>query len=243
MNRTLVLIYGLFAYFVSLMTILYLIGFMFDIVVPNSINSGAQMPLYKALLINTILLVCFMIQHLIMAREKFKLWFSNKFPACLERSTFSLFASLLIILLLWHWQPIPAMVWDINTPVLSVFLRIAALCGWLFAFYCTFMIDHFQLFGLRQTFLFFRHKKINPISFKIRGPYKLVRYPILLGYCVAFWATPTMTVGHLMFAIFMSILIFIGIYLKDKDFNLQHPKKFQAYKKRTYTIIALLPKK
>jgi protein-S-isoprenylcysteine O-methyltransferase Ste14 len=215
---------------------------MFNIAVPYSINSDAQVPLIKAFLINTILLGCFIVQHLFMAREKFKLWFSNKFPIFLERSTFSLFASFFIILLLWHWQPIPTMVWDINMPALSIFLRIVALCGWLFAFYSTFMIDHFQLFGLRQTFLYFRNKKITPISFKIRGPYKHVRYPILLGYCVAFWATSKMTVGHLMFSISMSLLIFIGIYFKDKEFHRQHPKKFQAYKKRAYTIIPLLPK-
>jgi len=243
MIRALVLLYGLLAYFVSLTAILYLIGFMGDHYVPKSINSGVPIPLNQALIINSMLIGCFMLQHSIMARERFKLWFVNKLPAPLERSTFVLVSSLMMFLLLWQWQPIPNPVWAINAPMLSSLFKIVALCGWLFAFYSTFMLDHFHLFGLRQAYLFFRNKETKPVIFKIRGPYKHVRYPILLGYCIAFWSTPRMTMGHLLFSITMSILIFIGIRLKDKEFRLRHPKKFQAYKRRAHTIIPLLPKK
>ncbi len=243
MIRVLVLLYGLLAYFVALAAILYLIGFMGEHYVPKSINSGVPIPLNQALIINSMLIGCFILQHSIMARERFKLWFVNKLPAPLERSTFVLVSSLLMFLLLWQWQSMPNPVWVFNTPMLSSLLKIVSLCGWLFAIYSTFMLDHFQLFGLRQAYLFFRNREIKPVVFKIRGPYKYVRYPILLGYCIAFWSTPRMTIGHLHFAITMSILIFIGIYLKDKEFRLRHPKKFQAYKRRAHTIIPLLPKK
>ncbi|MBT8300655.1 MAG: isoprenylcysteine carboxylmethyltransferase family protein, partial [Maribacter sp.] len=235
MFRALVLLYGLLAYFVALSTILYLIGFLGGHYVPKSINSGVPIPLDRALITNSILLGCFMLQHSIMARERFKLWFVNKLPAPLERSTFVLVSSLMIFLLLWQWEPIPNPVWAFNTPILSSLFKIVALCGWLFAFYSTFMLDHFHLFGLRQAYFYFRRKETKPVIFKIRGPYKLVRYPILLGYCIAFWSTPRMTIGHLLFSITMSILIFIGIYLKDREFRLRQPKKFLAYKQRAYT--------
>jgi protein-S-isoprenylcysteine O-methyltransferase Ste14 len=243
MIRALVILYGLLAYFLALTAILYLIAFMGEYYVPKSINSGGPIPLKRALIINSILMGCFMLQHLIMARERSKLWFINKLPLPIERSTFVLVSSLMMFLLLWQWQPMPNPVWAFNTPMLSSLLKIMSLCGWLFAFYSTFMLDHFQLFGLRQAYLYFRSKEIKPVIFKIRGPYKYVRYPILLGFFIAVWSTPRMTFGHLLFSINMTILIFIGIYLKDKEFRLRHPKKFQAYKRRTHSIIPMLPKK
>ena len=241
--RVLVLLYGLLAYLFAVAAILYLIGFMVSYFVPKSINTGIPIPLNQALIINGILLSCFMLQHSIMAREKFKLWIANKIPAHLERSTFVLVSCLMMFFLLWQWQPMPSPIWTIKAPMLSSLLILLALSGWLFAFYSTFMFDHFQLFGLRQAYLFYRNKEIKPVSFKIRGPYKHVRYPILLGYIIAIWSTPKMTVGHLFFSLAMSILIFSGIRLKDKEFRIRQPKKFKAYKQRAHTIIPLLPKK
>lgn len=243
MVRALVLFCGLFAYLVSVATILYLIGFMVGYFVPKSINSGIPIPLYRALIINVILLGCFMLQHSIMAREKFKKWLANKVPIPLERSAFVLISCLMMFILLWQWQPMPAPVWTFETPILSSLLVLLALCGWLFAFYSTFMLDHFQLFGLRQAYLYYNKKEVKPVSFKIRGPYRYVRYPILLGYIIAIWSTPKMTIGHLLFSIAMSVLIFSGIRLKDKEFRKREPKKFQAYKRRAHTVFPFLLKK
>lgn len=243
MIRVLCLLYGLFAYLISITTLLYLVGFVFDYYVPKSINSGAQTPFITALAINFGLIIIFISQHLIMARESFRLRLTKVIPVSIERSTFVLASSLTLIFLLWQWRPLPTLVWDLGDGNVSLFFKLAALGGWLFGIYSTFMINHFQLFGIRQVYYFFRNMEAPPIYFKIRGPYKYVRYPVMLGFLIAFWSTSRMSTGHLLFSATMSIFIFIGIFQKEREFQQRHPKKFQAYKRRVHMIVPLPPGK
>jgi protein-S-isoprenylcysteine O-methyltransferase Ste14 len=174
-----------------------------------------------------------------MARERFKTWLYQYIPEPIERSTFSLLSSLSILLLFWQWRPIAAVVWSIETGVLSIIIDLFFYCGWILALYSTFMINHFHLFGLRQVYMYFKSGSIPPLRFKIRGPYKYVRYPVLLGFLIALFSSTNMTVGHLLFSLSMTFLIITGIRLKDKDFLRLHPKKFLAYKKRVNAIIPI----
>ncbi len=189
--------YGVLCYVVFLGSFLYAIGFMGSLVVPKTIDSGPGAALPEALVIDLVLLGLFAMQHSVMARPGFKSVWTRIVPRSAERSTYVLISSLLLALIIWKWQAVPAVVWDVSSPVLAGILRAVFWLGWLILLLSTFIINHFDLFGLRQVYLRMRGVEYTQIQFAARAFYKYVRHPLYLGFVIAFWATPHMSVGHL----------------------------------------------
>src|SRR5262249_15004327 len=200
MGKLIAFLYGLVAYLVFFVAILYAIGFVTGFLVPKTINSGPVVPTGEAILVNLLLMALFAVQHSVMARPQFKKWWTQSVPVSVERSTFVLFASLALLLLFWQWRPIPAVVWQINNPQIAASLVGLELFGWALVFASTFLINHFELFGLHQVVNNLAGKPMPALRFKTPLLYNLVRHPIYLGFIIAFWATPMMTAGRLLFA-------------------------------------------
>ncbi len=241
-GRIIALIYGLFSYAMFLISFLYAIGFVGNVLVPKSIDSGSQGPLGHALLVNTILLGLFAIPHSVMAREGFKRQWTRMVPQPVERSTYVLITSLLFALLFVRWEPIGMVMWDFEHPAVRLVLYGLFWGGWLLVLASTFAIDHFDLFGLRQVYLYFRGRQYTAVAFKEPALYRIVRHPLMLGFIIAFWATPKMTLGHLLFATATTVYIFIGIFLEERDLLRTYGEGYEQYKQRTRMIIPL-PKK
>ena len=232
-----VAVYGAVCYVAFLGAFLYSIGFTGNLVVPRSIDSGLGAAFPSALAIDLMLLGLFAVQHSVMARPEFKQVWTRIVPHSVERSTYVLISSLLLALLCWYWRPIPSVVWDISSPWLSAILMALFALGWATVLLSSFMISHFELFGLRQTYLRMRSRSYTPLNFTQRALYKFVRHPLMLGFLIAFWATPHMSVGHLIFSIATSGYILIGIMLEERDLMKYHGADYAAYRARVPMLI------
>jgi len=232
------LIYGLASYLVFFLSFVYAVGFIGGYWVPKSIDTGPEGPLAESMLIDVLLLSLFAIQHSVMARPGFKRWWTTIVPASCERSTYVLLSSLILLLLFWQWRPITATVWQTQGWPAAV-LSATYWIGWLVAFSSTYMIDHFDLFGLRQVFAALRGTASGAPKFRTPLLYRLVRHPLMTGFLLVFWATPHMTVGHLLFALLNTAYILVGVALEERDLVTQFGESYERYRRR---VPMLLPR-
>lgn len=236
MKRTLVLLYGVVCYAVFFATFLYDIAFLGNFTISNSIDAAPTTTIGRAIAINIALLAVFALQHSIMARPAFKRWWTRFVPAPAERSTYVLFSSLALILLFWQWQPIGAVIWQVDSPVGKGMLYAAYASGWILLLIATFLINHFDLFGLRQSWLYFRGRSYTEIAFRTPSLYKLVRHPLYVGWLLTFWCTPTMTAAHLLFALMTTAYILIAIQLEERDLTRAFPE-YESYRRKVPALI------
>lgn len=244
MKKSMIFIYGILAYVIFLITFLYAIGFVGNMVVPKAIDSGTELALLPSIVINVILLSVFALQHSIMARPAFKKWFTKIISPAMERITYILLSSLAVLLIYWQWQPITTIVWETHNKISVTLMTGLFFLGWTIVLLSTFMINHFELFGLAQIFNNLKNRQTPNPKFQTNFLYKIVRHPIMLGFLIAFWATPRMTVGHLLFTIVTTLYILIAVkYLEEKDLKKAIGEKYKTYQKEVPMLIPFTKRK
>jgi protein-S-isoprenylcysteine O-methyltransferase Ste14 len=239
MSRIFALVYGMASYLAFLASFLYAVGFVGNLLVPKSIDSGPKDSLPASLLVDTLLLLFFAVPHSVMARPEFKRWWTRFVPPPVERSTSVLVSSLTLGLLYWQWRPFPTFLWHVANPAGRLLLQAVFWFGWAIVFVSTFLIDHFDLFGLRQVYLYAARREYTPPAFKTSGLYRFVRHPIMAGFLLSFWATPTMTPGHLLFALATTAYILIALQLEERDLVRFHGEQYREYRKQAGMLLPL----
>ena len=242
MKKIISTIYGITAYLTFLIAFFYAIGFVGNLYVPKSIDSGKANPFFTALIVNILLLSIFAIQHSVMARPAFKKWLNSIINPAIERSTYVLLSSLTLFLIYWQWQPITTVVWKVENETMATILTGVFFFGWLIALLSTFIINHFELFGLKQILDNLNDKLKDKIiekpKFQANFLYKIVRHPIMLGYIIAFWSTPLMTVGHLLFATITTLYILVAVkYFEEKDLKKSIGKAYEDYQNKVPMLV------
>jgi methanethiol S-methyltransferase len=235
--RFIAFLYGLVAYFTFFGTVLYAIGFIMGLAVPKTIDDGAASSTPQALVVNLILMTLFAVQHSVMARKQFKRWWTQYVPKSIERSTYVLLASLTLLLLFWQWCPMPAIVWQVDEPDTAAAIAALSLVGWAIVFTSTFLINHFELFGLHQVANNLTGREMPTQRFRTPFYYNFVRHPIYLGFIIAFWAAPVMSVGHLLFAAVTTAYIFVGIFLEERDLIDLFGDEYRRYRDRVSMLL------
>lgn len=229
--------YGLVAYLSFVATFLYAIGFVGNFLVPKGIDSGTPGPVSQAILINVLMLAAFAIQHTIMARFAFKAWWTKIIPVPVERSTFVLMTNAILLFTFWQWRPMPEVVWQVDAAMFQYVLYAVFGLGFALVLYSSFLIDHFDLFGLRQVYLHLIGKEYTHPPFAQPMLYRLVRNPLMLGFLLAFWSTPLMTRGHLLFTVVTTLYIFFGIHMEERGLLSELGEDYRAHRARTPMVI------
>lgn len=237
MLRLIVLAFGIASYAVFLATFLYAVGFIGNFAVPRTIDGEPAVSLGRAIAVNAALLLVFALQHSVMARPAFKRWWTRFVSDAMERSVYVLCSSLALILLFWQWQPVGGVIWNVESTIGRAALYGLFAFGWLTVLLTTFLINHFDLFGLRQVWLYWRRRPYTSLNFKTPGPYRIVRHPLYVGWLTAFWATPTMTASHLLFALGMTTYILIAIGYEERDLVACHGHAYAEYRRRVPMLI------
>jgi methanethiol S-methyltransferase len=237
------LLYGIAVYLLFLVTFLYAIAFVGNLPVPKTIDSGPAGSVPISIAIDVLLLGLFAVQHSVMARPAFKRTWTKLIPTAIERSTYVLFTGMVLLVLYWQWRPLAGIVWSVEHPAASLILQAIFWIGWNIVLISTFLINHFELFGLQQVYARMLGKPLPPPTFKAPLMYKWVRHPIYFGFLLAFWATPTMTFGHLLFALATTGYILIGIWFEERDLMALFGDQYRRYRKEVFMLIPLPRKK
>jgi methanethiol S-methyltransferase len=240
-QRSSALAFGAFSYAIFFATFLYFVGFIGGFGVPKTVDSGSAGSLATALAVDVALIALFGVQHTLMARPRFKAAWTRVVPRTIERSVYVLLSSAVLLFLYWQWRPIPTAIWQVESGVGRAAVLALYFGGYATVLYASFLIDHFDLFGLRQVFLHWRARAYTEKAFRVRGAYRLVRHPLYVGWIVAFWATPTLTVGHLLFAAGMTAYILVAIRFEERDLAALHGEPYRRWRERTPALVPRLP--
>ncbi len=237
MKRVVAFVYGTLCYLLFLATFLYGVAFLGNFGLDRTIDGAATVPFGQALLVNTLLLGLFAGQHSVMARPSFKQWWTTFIPTPVERSTYVLFSSLALLLLFYAWQPMGGTIWEAQDPIVRGAMYSLFAGGWLLILVTTFMINHFDLFGMRQVWLYLTGQPYTPLKFTKPGFYRYVRHPLYVGWLLTFWATPTMTAAHLVFSITTTAYILIAIQFEERDLVTAHGSAYDDYRKQVPMLV------